>query len=69
MANTQAAHLRGAFGVPTFFVNDGVFFGKYRLGQVESHHRRGTPPVKRPSARAAFRLQGNCTRYTLRPCV
>ncbi|GHD06781.1 2-hydroxychromene-2-carboxylate isomerase [Halioglobus japonicus] len=34
-ANTQAAADRGAFGVPTFFVGDEMFFGKERLGQVE----------------------------------
>ena len=33
--NTQAAVDRGAFGVPTFFVGDEMFFGKERLGQVE----------------------------------
>ena len=33
--NTQAAADRGAFGVPTFFVGDEIFFGKERLGQVE----------------------------------
>lgn len=32
---TQAAADRGAFGVPTFFVGDEMFFGKERLGQVE----------------------------------
>lgn len=34
-ANTQAAADRGAFGIPTFFVGDEMFFGKDRLGQVE----------------------------------
>ncbi len=34
-ANTQAAVDRGAFGIPTFFVDDEIFFGKERLGQVE----------------------------------
>ncbi len=33
--NTAAAVGRGAFGVPTFFVGDEMFFGKERLGQVE----------------------------------
>ncbi|MEM8497658.1 MAG: 2-hydroxychromene-2-carboxylate isomerase [Pseudomonadota bacterium] len=32
---TQAAADRGAFGVPTFYVGDEMFFGKERLGQVE----------------------------------
>jgi 2-hydroxychromene-2-carboxylate isomerase len=35
MNNTQAAAERGAFGIPTFFVGDEIFFGKERLGQVE----------------------------------
>ena len=33
-ANTNAAAARGAFGIPTFFVGDEMFFGKERLGQV-----------------------------------
>jgi 2-hydroxychromene-2-carboxylate isomerase len=33
-ANTEAAAARGAFGVPTFFVGDEIFWGKERLGQV-----------------------------------
>ena len=36
MANTEAAVARGAFGVPTLFVGDEMFFGKERLGQVEA---------------------------------
>ena len=35
MANTEAAAKRGAFGVPTFFVDEEMFWGKERLGQVE----------------------------------
>ena len=35
VANTEAAVARGAFGIPTFFVGDEIFFGKERLGQVE----------------------------------
>lgn len=35
-ANTDNAVARGAFGVPTFFVGDEMFFGKERLGQVEA---------------------------------
>ena len=35
MAATEAAAARGAFGVPTFFVGEEMFFGKERLGQVE----------------------------------
>jgi len=34
-ANTEAAVARGAFGIPTFFVNGEMFFGKDRLAQVE----------------------------------
>ncbi len=36
MDNTQRAVERGAFGVPTFFVGDEMFFGKDRLDQVEA---------------------------------
>ncbi|EED33575.1 dsba oxidoreductase [gamma proteobacterium NOR5-3] len=35
MANTAAAAERGAFGIPTFYVGDEMFFGKERLQQVE----------------------------------
>ena len=35
VANTQAAVERGAFGIPTFFVDGEMFFGKDRLAQVE----------------------------------
>ena len=35
VANTQRAVERGAFGIPTFFVGEEMFFGKERLGQVE----------------------------------
>lgn len=38
-ANTGAAAARGAFGIPTFFVGDEMFFGKERLGQVEEELR------------------------------
>jgi 2-hydroxychromene-2-carboxylate isomerase len=34
--NTDEAVARGAFGIPTFFVGDEIFFGKERLGQVEA---------------------------------
>ncbi len=33
--STARAVGRGAFGVPTFFVGEEMFFGKERLGQVE----------------------------------
>ncbi|MNY64007.1 DSBA-like thioredoxin domain protein [compost metagenome] len=35
LANTQDAHARGAFGSPTFFVGEEIFFGKDRLDDVE----------------------------------
>ena len=34
-ANTQRAAERGAFGIPTFFVGDEMYFGKDRLRDVE----------------------------------
>lgn len=40
VANTEAAVARGAFGVPTFFVGEEMFFGKERLSQVEDEARR-----------------------------
>ncbi|MEO0818053.1 MAG: 2-hydroxychromene-2-carboxylate isomerase [Pseudomonadota bacterium] len=33
--NTTAAVERGAFGIPTFYVGEEMFFGKERLSQVE----------------------------------
>jgi 2-hydroxychromene-2-carboxylate isomerase len=35
MANTDAAAKRGAFGIPTFFVGDEIYFGKNTLRDVE----------------------------------
>jgi 2-hydroxychromene-2-carboxylate isomerase len=35
VSNTQKAFERGAFGSPTFFVNDDIFFGKDRIREVE----------------------------------
>ena len=35
LANTEQAHARGAFGSPTFFVGDQIYFGKDRLREVE----------------------------------
>jgi len=35
LPNTQAAHDRGAFGTPTFFIGDEMYFGKDRLREVE----------------------------------
>jgi 2-hydroxychromene-2-carboxylate isomerase len=34
IANTEKAAARGAFGVPTFFVGEEMFWGKERLAQV-----------------------------------
>ncbi|MEO5844730.1 MAG: 2-hydroxychromene-2-carboxylate isomerase [Caldimonas sp.] len=47
LVNTQAAFERGAFGSPTFFVGDEIFFGKDRLREVEEEI------VKAGSARVA----------------
>lgn len=35
ISNTEDAAKRGAFGVPTFFVGDEIYWGKERLGQLE----------------------------------
>jgi 2-hydroxychromene-2-carboxylate isomerase len=35
LANTERAHARGAFGSPTFFVGEDIYFGKDRLREVE----------------------------------
>jgi 2-hydroxychromene-2-carboxylate isomerase len=35
IANTERAVARGAFGSPTFFVDDEMWFGKDRLDEVE----------------------------------
>ena len=40
VANTQQAYERGAFGSPTFFVGDQMFFGKDRLREVEEEIRK-----------------------------
>jgi 2-hydroxychromene-2-carboxylate isomerase len=40
MANTQTAYDRGAFGSPTFFVGDQIYFGKDRLRDVEEEIQR-----------------------------
>lgn len=39
--NTQSAVDRGAFGIPTIFVGDEMFFGKERLGQIEDELTKG----------------------------
>ncbi len=42
-ANTQSAFERGAFGSPSFFVGDQLFFGKDRLREIEEEIvRQGT---------------------------
>ena len=40
MNNTEKAVARGAFGSPTFFVGDEIYFGKNTLGEVEEEIRR-----------------------------
>jgi 2-hydroxychromene-2-carboxylate isomerase len=40
LANTQQAAERGAFGSPTFFVGQEMFFGKDRLREVEEDIQR-----------------------------
>lgn len=42
-ANTADAVERGAFGIPTFFVGEEMWFGKERLGQLESYLSGGKP--------------------------
>lgn len=41
--NTEKAVERGAFGIPTFFVGDEMWFGKERLGQLEDYLTGGKP--------------------------
>ena len=41
--NTERSVERGAFGAPTFFVGDEMFFGKDRLGEVEEAIVQRTP--------------------------
>ena len=36
IANTQDAVVRGAFGMPTVFVGEEMFYGKERLAQIEA---------------------------------
>jgi len=42
LKNTEASVARGAFGSPTFFVGDEIFFGKDRLRDVEEEIARLT---------------------------
>jgi 2-hydroxychromene-2-carboxylate isomerase len=39
--NTEDSVARGAFGIPTFFVGDEIFFGKDRLREVEEEIAKG----------------------------
>jgi 2-hydroxychromene-2-carboxylate isomerase len=39
IANTEEAVARGAFGAPTFFIGDEMYFGQDRLGFVEDRLR------------------------------
>jgi 2-hydroxychromene-2-carboxylate isomerase len=41
IANTESAVARGAFGIPTFFVDNAIYFGKDRLRDVEEAIRAG----------------------------
>lgn len=41
VANTDAVVARGAFGIPTIWVNGEMFFGKERLGQIEELLAKG----------------------------
>jgi 2-hydroxychromene-2-carboxylate isomerase len=41
LENTQLAVERGAFGVPTYFVGDEMFFGKDQLRDIEDVYREG----------------------------
>ena len=42
-SNTEEAIARGAFGVPTFFIGDDMYFGNDRLALVRSALLRGKP--------------------------
>lgn len=44
VANTERAAARGAFGVPTFFIGEEMFWGKERLAQVEALILGGRAP-------------------------
>ncbi len=43
VANTEHAVERGAFGIPTFFVDGEMWFGKERLGQLADYLAGGKP--------------------------
>ena len=40
LENTQRSYDRGAFGSPSFFIGDELFFGKDRLREVEEEIMR-----------------------------
>lgn len=44
LTNTQSSFERGAFGIPTFFVGNEMFFGKDRLREVEEEIARAIQP-------------------------
>jgi 2-hydroxychromene-2-carboxylate isomerase len=44
--NTQASVERGSFGSPTFYVDDEIYFGKDRLGEVEAEILRRCAPAR-----------------------
>jgi 2-hydroxychromene-2-carboxylate isomerase len=47
LANTQYAHQRGAFGSPTFFIGNEIYFGKDRIREAEEEILRS---LKDPQA-------------------
>ena len=44
LAETQVAHARGVFGIPSFLVGEELFFGKDRLPDVEAEITARLPP-------------------------
>ena len=54
LQNTQAAHDRGAFGSPSFFVGEALWFGKDRLREVEDEIVRvASEPGQTPTERSS----------------
>jgi 2-hydroxychromene-2-carboxylate isomerase len=51
IASTEEAIRRGAFGSPTFFVGDEMFFGKDRLRDVEEEFIRQSARAPAPATR------------------
>ena len=60
VATTEEAVARGAFGAPTFFVGDAMFFGQDRLDFVRRRTRRRADPLAQRSVRS-FQISGNST--------